>query len=70
MLCERPKRRVESRPDVEMVEDSNFWPLGRIWMDLGHFLDDFDHSCSENLSFISIGRERDRARFARGQRGG
>jgi hypothetical protein len=60
----------QSSAGVEMVAGSNFWLPGRICMDLGHFLDDLDHSCSENLSFTSIGREGDRACFVRGQRGG
>ena len=39
-------------------------------MDLGHFLDDLDCSCSETPPVISIGREGDKACFVRGQRGG
>jgi hypothetical protein len=60
----------QSLSGVEMVAGSNFLPLRRIWMDLGHFLDDSDCSCGENLSFILIGREGDRMHFVRGQRGG
>ena len=61
MLYERSIRRVESHPGVGMVAGSNFWPLGRIWMDLGQFLDDFDRSCGENFFFISIRRDGDGA---------